>query len=55
MGGKLLKFKKVTRYPHKRSEGLTKRGEKRQERLMRGKKKPTLTPQEAYQAAILNL
>lgn len=36
MGGKHLKFKKVTKYPHKRSEGLTKRGEARQERLMTG-------------------
>lgn len=36
MAGKHLKFKKVTKFVHKRSEGLTKRGEVRQERLMLG-------------------
>jgi hypothetical protein len=30
-------FKKTTRYPHKRSEGLTRRGATRQERLMLGR------------------
>ena len=31
-----LKFKKSPRYPHKRSEGLTRRGAARQARLMTG-------------------
>lgn len=37
MGGKILKFRKNPRYIHKRSEGLTRRGEARQTRLMLGK------------------
>jgi hypothetical protein len=37
VGGKLFKFKKETKYPHKRSEGITRRGEARQERLMLGR------------------
>ena len=39
MSGTFLKFKKHTKFPHKRSEGLTRRGEARQERLMRGAQK----------------
>lgn len=37
MGGKVFKFKKNPKWVHNRSEGLTRRGEARQERLMRGK------------------
>lgn len=36
MGGKIYKFKKNRPWPHKRSEGLTRRGELRQMRLMLG-------------------
>lgn len=38
MGGKILKFKKSPKFEHQRSEGTTRRGQKRQERLMRGPK-----------------
>lgn len=37
MGGKHLKFNKNPKWLHKRSEGVTKRGEIRQLRLMMGK------------------
>lgn len=36
MAGKILKFKKNPKFTHNRSEGLTRRGEARQERLMLG-------------------
>ena len=36
MGGRIFRFKKHPKYTHNRSEGLTRRGEERQERLMRG-------------------
>lgn len=41
MAKPVLKFKKNPRYPHKRSEGLTRRGAARQERLMTGRKART--------------
>lgn len=37
MAGKVLKFKKNPKFPHKRSEGLTHRGQKRIENLLRRK------------------
>lgn len=42
MGGDILKFQPNPKFLHKRSEGLTKRGEARQERLMRGPSKAKL-------------
>lgn len=42
MGGRVFKFKKNPRYPHNRSEGLTRRGEAQQERLMLGKRAKTM-------------
>lgn len=36
MAKPILKFKKSPRYPHQRSEGLTRRGATRQHRLMTG-------------------
>lgn len=39
----ILKFKKAPRYPHQRSEGTTRRGEARQERLQLGVSKGKLS------------